>query len=307
MDAQHERVAITGTAPSWQMTPWDDPMLYVMGLNDAYQIDGFRRADAWYDLHPLDHFHLVRPPAPGQKPQIFAHDIPDGHYVRPAAHLDWLATQTIPVWLTADHAQQYPASATWPSARAFPKAEIEAHFGRYFTSTPAWMLAHAVMLGAKEIHIYGIHLATESEYIEQRPNFEFLIGCVLGRGKHSMTLHQGLRRYESQDGIVVLPEASPVLSSKFQYAFEPSPRRKMDPLKWELHKAVVKRERTVTALKKASRWNPWTIIEEPQDNGSVLKRRVAVSTLQQELWEYDALVADVQDRLGRMQQEVTHG
>jgi hypothetical protein len=301
-----ERVAIVGTAPSWQRTPWQDAGLHIVSLNDAYQINGFERADEWYDIHPIDHFHFVPDPTPQKKPQIYQHEIPVGHYVRPQSHLNWLATQTIPVWLHPDHATQHPASATWPSARAFPKAEIEAHFGRYFTSTPAWMLAHALLQGAREVHIYGIHLSTESEYIEQRPNFEYLMGCLLGRGKRTMTVVDGLRYYDSSDGRLVLPEASPVLASNFQYAFETSPRRHLEPLKWALHKATVKRERTIAALKSAPRWSPWVTVLQPDDAGQPMTRRVTRSTLQAELWEYDALVADCQEQLQRAQHEASH-
>lgn len=294
-----ERVAIVGTAPSWKDTPWQDAGLTILSLNDAYQLPGFERADGWYDLHPLDHFYHPPKPTDGGQVVIYSHQIPPGHYVRPAGHLDWLATQPMPVWLAPDHALQHPLSATWPNAKAFPKAAIEAAFGTYFTSTPAWMLAHAILQGAREVHIYGIHLATESEYLEQRANFEFLIGCVLGRGKRTITVTNGLRRFETSDGIIVLPEASPVLSSPFQYAFEPSPRRKLEPFKWALHKATVKRERTIHALKNVPWYRPWTVIQEPHDDGQISSRRVLTSTLQQELWHYEALVADCQDQLTR--------
>jgi hypothetical protein len=109
----------------------------------------------------------------------------------------------------------------------------------------------------------------------------------------------GLRHYETKDGIVVLPEASPVLSAPFQYAFQPSPRHGLEPLKWELHKATVKRERTVAALKTAPWYVPWTTIKEPQDDGQIHSRRVLTSTLQQELWHYEAMVADCQEQLAR--------
>jgi hypothetical protein len=295
-----ERFAIVGTASSWQQTPWTDPTIHVASLNDAYRLKGFVRADSWYDLHPLNKYFLVPEPADGQPhAPVFAHQIPVDQYVRPAGHVDWLATQPLPVWLHPEHGTQCPASTTWPSARAFPKAAIEAHFGRYFTSTPAWMLAHAVLLGAKEIHIYGIHLATEHEYLDQRPGFEFLIGCVLGPGKQTITVKDGLRRYETQDGLIVLPQDSPVLSAKFQYAFEPSPRKQLEPLRWEMHKAQVKRERTIHALKTAKWYWPWTLVDDPKPDGTVPKRRVHTSTLQHELWQYDALVADGQESLQR--------
>ena len=299
MEQDLTRVCITGTAPSWTRTPWDDLTLPIHMMNDSYQMQGVVRADEFYDIHPPNHFYFVPEPPNGAKPIVYAHTVPPGTYVRPARHLDWLATQTIPIWMHPDHATLLPASATWPSARPFPRAEIETAYGQYFTSTPAWMVAHAILRGAREVHIYGIHLSTEQEYIEQRPNFEFLCGCVLGPTKRTMTVHEGLRRYESQDGLIVLPEASPILSAKFQYAFEPSPRRFLEPMKWELHKASMKRERRIAALKRANPWRPWVSFEEPQDDGKVVTRRMLTSTLQQELWYYDALVQDWQDQLAR--------
>lgn len=298
-----KKLAIVGTAPSWNRTPWQDPDLAVWSLNDAYNIDGFERADEWYDFHPLNKLHFAPAPSPSQpKPMLYAHTVPAGHYVRPHNHLDWLATQTMPLWLHPDYATQYPAAATWPMARAFPKTEIEGHFGRYFTSSPAWMLAHAILRGFREIHIYGIHLSTEGEYIEQRPGFEYLIGRVLGAGKMQTSVHQGLRRYETPDGVIVLPEASPVLSAKFQYAFEPSRRGGLEPLKWELHKAEVKRTRTLEALKTANLLMPWTRVTEPIPDDPEQKmssRWIRTSSLQAELWHYDALVADCHDQLAR--------
>jgi hypothetical protein len=286
------------------MTPWHDPDVEIWTLNDGYLAEGFQRTDRHFDLHPPNKFFFAPEPPPGQKPMIFSHQIPEGHYVRPSTHLDWLATQACPVYLHPDHATLYPPSATWPSARAFPKADLEAHFGRYFTSSPSWMLALAIVEGYTDIEIYGIHLSTESEYIEQRPGFEYLIGCVLGAGKQTITTEQGLRRYQTAHGSVSLPDASPVLSAKYQYAFEPSPHRKLDPLKWEQHKAQVKRERIVTALRTASWINPWTRFTEPIPNDPEGKERTSwrrVSTLQTQLGYYEAVVADWQDQLSRIQ------
>ena len=244
-----ERLAIVGTAGSWKLTPWNDPGLHIQSLNDAYRLSGFVRADSWVDLHPLNRFFH---PPPGQ--MVYAHQVPAGYYCRPADHLDWLAKQQIPLYLHPDYRDQHAPAAAWPHAHAFPKAEIEAEFGRYFTSSPAWMIAHALMQGTKELHIYGIHLATEHEYREQRPNFEFLIGRLLGPRKITVSVHDGLRRYETSDGLVVLPEASPVLASNFQYAFQPRPMAALEPLKWEAHKVGVKRERLTRALIDAPWW-----------------------------------------------------
>ena len=271
-----QRACITGTAQSWAMTPWTDASMLICSLNDAYRMAGFQRADAWYDLHPLDKF--FHPP---QGRALYAHEVPPGHYCRPVEHKAWLAAQLIPVWLHPEHVVQDPASAAWPQAKPFPRATIEAHFGRYFTSSPAWMLAHLMLQGFQEIHVYGIHLATEHEYREQRPQMEFLAGRFLGRGKQTMTVKDGLRHYETAEAHLVFPEASPVLQQDWQYAFEPKPSNQhREQLKWEHHKYSVKRERAIAALKAA----PWWQRTRP---------------LQDELWTHEAHLADVQDALQR--------
>lgn len=262
-----QRVAIVGTAPSWKKTPWNDPGLMILGLNDAYRL-GWPRADGWYDIHPMSKFFF------NQGKAVYAHQVPPGHYVRPDGHIEWLSKLSIPLWL-----HETPP-ADWLHAKQFPKTEIEAYFGRYMTSSPAWMLAHVIMQGAKEIHIYGIHLATEHEYIEQRPNFEFLVGRVLGPGKITQTIHDGLRTYETEDARVVLPVDSPILQSNFQYAYDPRPASHLEPVKWELHKLQIKHARAVQALKtrkwyqsgKAAQDQLWYLEAAMEDTKQALQR-----------------------------------
>jgi hypothetical protein len=267
-----QRVAIVGTAPSWRLTPWNDPGLRILGLNDAYQLR-WPRADEWYDLHPMDKFYYT----PGRK--VFAHEVPAGWYVRPEGHVEWLRQQAIPVWL-----QSAPPDG-WLHARAFPWEDIRATFGQYFQSSPALMLAHAILRGAKEIHIYGIHLATEHEYIEQRPNFEYLIGRALGAGKIRESKHQGCITYETEDARIVMPEASPLLRSNFRYALEPRPAATLEPLKWELHKLQIKHARVVQALKTRKWWQP-------------------ASSTQAQLWYLEAALDDAHQQLRRAQMAI---
>ena len=267
-----KRMAIVGTGPSWQLTPWNDPGMELWSLNDAFRLPGFQRADRWFDLHPFDHFWF----APKDAKQISAKDLPVGCYVRPQGYLEWLQQLQIPLYLQND-----PPAGFGPQAQRFPKAQIEEAFGQYMTSTPAWMLALAVLEGFKEIHIYGIHLATESEYMEQRPNFEYLIGRVLGTGKTHVTVTKGMRHYESPDGHVALPEDSPVLQSDFQYAYQQRPRAVLLPLQVELHELQQKREKTVHTLKTLPRWK-------------------SPSSTQAELMYLDAAILDTQQALHRL-------
>lgn len=271
-----ERVAIVGTAQSWTLTPWKDPGLRILSLNDAYRMAGFVRADEWYDTHPMDKFFLVPPDRKALGPG----DIPPGHYVRPHDHREWLGTQTIPVWLHPQHATQYPPSATWRQAKPLPWADIEAHFGRYFQSGPALMMAHAMLRGAKEIHIYGIHLATQQEYVEQRPNFEYLLGRVLGPGKVTQTITRGVRRYETQDGVIVLPEQSPLLQAEWVYGLEDRPKADLKILEWDQHRYQIKRQRVVQRLMDRRWWQ-------------------RAQPLRDELRVWDSYLADVQVQIDR--------
>jgi hypothetical protein len=181
-------------------------------LND-YHLLKPKRADRWYDLHPLDKFYY---PTPGKK--MFQHDVPPGYYVRPQGHLEFLRAQSIPVFV------QDASQLGSPNARTFPKADVEKSVGPYFASSPAWMLGHALMEGVTEIQVFGIHLATEWEYLKQKPNFSFLLGVAAGRGVK-----------------IVVPKTAPLLRESHQYAYQDDPdlpkvavKRKIDGLQQQL-------------------------------------------------------------------------
>lgn len=233
------RAAIVGTAPSWRRTPWDDPSLRIIGLNDAYAL-GFPRVDEWFELHPLDKLYF-RDKA---KKVIRAEDVPPGHYVRPHGHLEWLQqqAQTIPIWL-----QQEPPSG-WPvNAKRLPVEELEAKYGTYWASGPAYELMHLYDRGVREFHIYGIHLSTDHERIDQRHNFEFLLGRLLGPHV-TMTEAKGLRTYRGTDCTVVLPVESPILQHGWKYAYEPKPIAPPDPFKAEWKAVQKEKHQLIAAL-----------------------------------------------------------
>ncbi len=203
-----KRCALIGTAQSWKHAPWPDRTLEKWTLNDGYLL-GVPYTDRHYDLHPF-HQMTFRDPA-NRVPQG---EVPVGAYLRPANHLEWLKTRPMPVYL----AQARPE---WPTTRTFPTQAVLDYFAPYWplrlartgtveagpdyeVSTPSWMLMHAIMEGYREIHVYGIHLATEWEYVQQRPNFEFLLGIAAGKGIK-----------------IVLPAATPICQASYRYAFEP--------------------------------------------------------------------------------------
>lgn len=218
-----KRVAIVGTAESWRNTPWTDPTLEVWTLNDAYCL-GFPRIDRYFELHPIDKMTFRKA---GQK-IVMGKDVKPGWFVRPEGHIEWLKrfAKTNPVYLQAE------PDASWPvNAKRFPIEEVDKAFGTYWASGPAYMVAHAIMEGCTEIHVYGIHLATEQEYREQRPNFEHLLGIARGRGI-----------------TVVMADKSPVMKHPWRYAYDEKPALAENPYTAEWKAVQKEKQQLVTAL-----------------------------------------------------------
>jgi hypothetical protein len=88
-----------------------------------------------------------------------------------------------------------------------------------------------VIEGYTEIHIYGIHLATEKEYRDQRPQFENLIGIVRALGVK-----------------VVMAEESPLLKASRRYAYDPKPAPVVNPYHVELKATRKAKDALVRAL-----------------------------------------------------------
>ena len=210
-----KRCCICGTAPSWQSTPWHDTSIEIWTLNDAYVL-GLPRIDRMYELHPLNKMWFRRK----DKTRILETDVPKGYLVRPEGNLVILksAAATIPVFL------QDAPPADWPvHAHRFPIEAIHQAFGsEYWASGPAYMLAQAVLEGYTDIWITGIHLATEHEYREQRPQWEHLIGRILGM-KIETSEHDGFRFYQGATVRIVMPVEAPILRHDWKYAYEDKP------------------------------------------------------------------------------------
>lgn len=248
-----ERAAIVGTAETWHQTPWNDPSLRIICLNDAWVMKP-PRADEWYDLHPFDHFWT---PDPKVKMEI-----PDGMYARPVGHVDRLKEMavSIPVWM-----QTVPEGWS-PNAHPFPFDALREKYGDYFASTPAWQALHLYERGCRELHVYGVHLQSQQEYVEQRPNFEMILGWLMGKGVK-----------------VVLPQGCPLLKHPWLYALQPRPQPKDKAQQIALAKLKQERE-SLTRNIVAAKW-----YDTRRDEW-----RKALRTI-------DAQIADVKQQLFRVQ------
>jgi hypothetical protein len=149
------RVAILGTAPSSRMlAPFNDPSWKIWGCSPGNQ-NIFPRIDCWFELHA----NLLWPQCES--------------YGRP--YLAWLAQQPFPLFMQD---QSWLARAI-----TFPIMELIKEFGPYFfTSSFTEMAALAIWLGAKELAMYGIDMASRDEYILQRPGGFYFIQEGARRG-----------------------------------------------------------------------------------------------------------------------------
>jgi hypothetical protein len=112
---------------------------------------GPKRVDAWFELHRWGQDWLTGP------------------------YREFLARQ--PLVYTLEAVPEVP------KADLFPWQELVRQFGPYFfTSTPAWMLAHAITLKPDEIGLWGIDMAANGEYDAQKPGCLHFIELARDRG-----------------------------------------------------------------------------------------------------------------------------
>jgi len=148
-------VAIVGFYPATRdLANAEPPEVDIWGMNVNHVF--LKRYSRWFQLHPQ-----------GWK---------GGKYGRDDAHLEFLRTCDVPLYMN-DPMPDIPA------AIPYPYEAIKADLGRdYLTSTGAHAIALAIHERYDEIKVYGINVATDLEYVEQRPCIEWLLGVAQGRG-----------------------------------------------------------------------------------------------------------------------------
>jgi len=70
-----------------------------------------------------------------------------------------------------------------PLSEPFPIEECAKEFGApYFSNTIGYMIAFAMLKGAKEIELFGVNQASSSEYFYEKAGVEYWLGMAVGRG-----------------------------------------------------------------------------------------------------------------------------
>ena len=153
------KIAIVGTAPSSRdLAPYDDPSWEIWGIS-PFNHNLMGRWDVWFELHDAKMF-LEQGWDPG--------------------FWEWMQKQEKPIYLQ-EKQKDIPASIKFPKdklLKAFPMAAER----NFFQSSISWMIALAIVEGATEIGVWGVDMARDSEYAEEKPSCTYFLGIAEGRG-----------------------------------------------------------------------------------------------------------------------------
>jgi hypothetical protein len=178
-----KKVAIIGFAESWKDAPWKDESIEKWCLNEFWKYAPHWHR--WFEVHDDETLGVSN------------RDLGEGDQKR---HLEWLAAQKPgkPIYMLPQF-----CDGRYPAAVPLPLERLTKAFGRYFTSSIGYMVGLAILDGYDWIGLYGVDLANETEYAQQRANAEYLIGIARGMGK-----------------TVVMAETSAICKAGHLYGFE---------------------------------------------------------------------------------------
>jgi len=172
-----DRVIIVGFAGSRDHVPFDDKGAEVWGLNELWQpgiwpeaMRATLRWDRWFEIHDV----LERePPSP-----------------RTDQHLPWLRACGIPIYMQR-RAEPIPWSVELPIDELLERFHVgdtrsgmepRKRRNSYFTNQVSFMIALAIFMEYREIWVYGVDMAQQTEYAHQRPSCEYYLGWAAGAG-----------------------------------------------------------------------------------------------------------------------------
>lgn len=166
LELTKEKVAIVGCATSKNLAPYKDETWEKWGVNNLFLSMPDVKWDKWFEIHPLS----VDKNGNWQRrwgDQFRGQKIND--------YIIKLAQLPCPVLMQKEWAEI-------PNSIKYPLAEILSKYGKYFTNSISYQIALAIHLGAKEIGLWGVDMAVNTEYHHQRPSCEYFIGIARGQG-----------------------------------------------------------------------------------------------------------------------------
>jgi hypothetical protein len=179
--AVKKKIAIVGTGSQWQLAPFNDPEWEIWGLIGV--ATNAPRLDRLYEFHERK---IVE--------HIANTDYADGSY--------WKVAQSLgPNFITNGDHPECPQATQYDFQHNIEK------YGKYWCSSVDWMIADAINLEPEAIGLFGINMASDSEYVHQKPSASFYLGIAKGKGIK-----------------VIVPSSSEVLAGPYMYGLEEMPR-----------------------------------------------------------------------------------
>ena len=174
-------VAIVGSHPRTRnRAPFADKSIDIWVFNSAPTSDWCMRCTAVFEMHGPEEY--------------------TSPMVENSQYWAWMQKQTnVPVYMR-QFDPRIPRSESFPLAEVVEKYLSKFTRGgeaiQYFTSSPCYALALAILQGYERIELWGIEMETNTEYLYQRDGLGLWIGIALAHGIE-----------------VVLPEQSFIFSS----------------------------------------------------------------------------------------------
>lgn len=147
------KIAIVGGSPvSRHLAPFDDKEWQIWGLGNQIDFYDDKRINLIFEIHE----------------NLEEHEDPQ-------KYMEYLARQGIPL-VVSNNCSDF--------GEVFPYEEANKLLdGEYLTSSPAYMMAYAILKGATDIGIYGVEMALDDhEYFKQRTAMYAWIGYAKGLG-----------------------------------------------------------------------------------------------------------------------------
>lgn len=161
-------VAIVGSHVRTRLdAPWDDQDVDIWVFNEAASIGWPKRVDGVFQMHAEP---VWMNPLNRNDPK----------------HLDWLKKKhPVPIWMLDAH-NDVPSSVKYPR-EDITRTLLDGLYQvdnplEFYTCTVDYALALAIHKGYERILIYGIEMASDTEYTYQRDGVFFWLGLARGRG-----------------------------------------------------------------------------------------------------------------------------
>lgn len=143
------KIAIVGGSDSKIYAPFDDKSIEIWSVNNTATT--LPRLTRWFQLHKLDVIEKTQ------------------------KNIDLLKKSEVPIYMQ----EQF---ADYAKSVKYPYDEMIEKYGKVFGSSFDYMMALAIKEGVTEIQIYGVDMASYSEYGHQRPYAFYWIGMARGLG-----------------------------------------------------------------------------------------------------------------------------